>query len=103
MNTKEAIAHLGKQGFKVYKKENNLFSVWRDRWHQGNFTGRQLIKYAKVFSANNPQNTKLRSLVKEAYRRNNRSSLRHNLAQQKYDNLSQKERKEAYSDFWDYD
>jgi hypothetical protein len=76
MNTSEAIAHLEKQGWKINKKGNSyqVNRIGRGvhyNYASNNFKGndlysaRELVKFARIFSSDNNQSTKLRKNLKE--------------------------------------
>lgn len=101
MNVDSAIKHLKKIGFKVVTEEN-YYSVHRG-YHINNFTARELVDFASIYSSEYRRGSKLRECVKRDYRRNSRAFQRDRLAHGDFESLPSKDDKRAHSNFRIYD
>jgi hypothetical protein len=86
MNTKEAKAHLIKVliGTRI-EKTGKLWTVIQFDGDEYEYTGRELIKFAKVFTSDNPENTSEKSSWKHSGR--TRAHVRDCIKKGEYDKI----------------
>jgi hypothetical protein len=94
MNTAEAIQHLKKVKFYIHSIEligKNLFKIkYATSVIDGEMiTARELIKLAKVYSSENNQNTKIRSIIKKTDKKMNRRETKKAIKSEDFDKIPQ--------------
>ncbi len=89
--------------FKIVKINDNLY---QDHYSDGtpvDYTARELIKLAKVYSSENPQETSIRHNLKRFSNRRNRAKTRDILTTEMFDDLPNKNSHLAKDDRWSWD
>ena len=94
MHVAEAIQHLKKVLPYIHTIEpigKNLFTVKYAAWviDEENMTARKLIKWAKAYSSENNQNTKIRSIIKKTDKKMNRRETKKAIKFEDFDKIPQ--------------
>lgn len=120
MNTKEAIAHLEKIGWKVWKVGDKfhakrigekdychspLFAELNIRRRDDLYSGRQLVALARAYSSENNQNTAIKKNLKKSDNAKNRSAQRRMLTKppEEIDDFLGNKNKAKEDDYWNWD
>lgn len=114
MNTTQAIQHLRKIGFRVSTLPNGKYEVLHSTWKKRSDaktedyskTARELVKFAKIFSSENPQKTAIKRKVKSTEKgrlRTATNNLLHSNDLEKMDDVFSSSAKIVREDVWSWD
>jgi hypothetical protein len=88
MNTVEAIKVVKRNKWKVVKLENGNYSIKHSTWpHADEYTPRQLIELARVYTHDNKRTTMVNKSTKKEHNGKNRAATRDALNTADYDTI----------------